>query len=131
MSKAEFSQSHLLKYSIRFSIIAILIICFLHLYKNFCSIMFQNETFLPKKCAILLSLLLYHFSQTFVFLNLNEVSPKCICDTSSKPNRKKLLINDTERMNLSPLKKYWNQPDNLKDLSLFMTYLTYKCINNH
>jgi ATP-dependent DNA helicase PIF1 len=78
----------------------------------------------------LLSLPLYHSSWTFVSLNLNEVSPRWICGTSSGLNGEELFINNAGYTNQLFLKKYWNGPNNLKDLSLFVIYLTYKCMNN-
>jgi hypothetical protein len=90
----------------------------------------ERDISAQETCHLLLGLLLYHSSRTFVFLNLNEISPRWICGTGSGSNGKELFINDARCTNQSPLKKYWNRPDNLEDLSLFVAYLIYKCVNN-
>ena len=91
----------------------------------------ERDISAQETCHLLLGLPLYHSSRTFVSLNLNEVGPRWIRGTGSGPNGEELFTNDAGRTNQSPLEKYWNRSDDLEDLSLFKTYLTYKYVNHY
>ena len=70
---------------------------------------------------------LYHSSQIFVSLNLNEEGPKWICRTGYETNDEDFTkINEPGRTNQSPLKKYWDRSDEFEDISLYKIYLTHK-----
>src|SRR6266496_121279 len=91
----------------------------------------ERDISAQETCHLLLGLPLYHSSWTFISLNLNEVGPRWIRGTGSGPNGEELFTNDAGRTNQSPLEKYWNRSDDLEDLSLFKTYLTYKYVNHY
>src|SRR6266542_6881576 len=59
----------------------------------------KRNIFAQETCHLLLGLPLYHSSQTFVSLNLNEVGPRWIRDTDSGPNREELFTNDAGHTN--------------------------------
>ena len=91
----------------------------------------ERDISVQETCHLLLSIPLYHSSRTFVSLNLNEKVPRWIHGIGSRPNGEEFTaINDAGRTNHSPLKRYWNRPENFKEFSLFMLYLTHKCVNS-
>jgi hypothetical protein len=78
---------------------------------------------------LLLSIPLYHTSRTFVTLNIKEEVARWICGTGRRDNVDDFTSVDAGRTAPSPLKHYWNRPDELEDFSLYKLYLTHKNVN--
>ena len=81
---------------------------------------------------LLLGLPLYHSSRTFVSLNLSTESARWIRDIGRGGDGQDFAtIKDVGCTTQSPLQKYWNRPNELEEISLFMLYQTYKNVNIH
>ena len=92
----------------------------------------ERDISAQETCHLLLGIPLYHSSRSFVTLNLNKQAPRWIHRTgSSNNNEESNSINDSGQMAQSPLKSYWNRPDDLEEFSLFRLYLTYKLSNGN
>ena len=68
-------------------------------------------------CHILLDISLYYSSQPFVSLNLNKEAPRWICDTGE--NGDFFPTDESGWTEKSPLKRYWDQPDEFENLTLY------------
>ena len=87
----------------------------------------ERDISVQETCHILLGIPLYHSSRNFITLNLNEEGARWIRGTGCRPNDEDFTkINEAGRTNKSPLKKYWDRPDEFEDISLYKMYLTYK-----
>lgn len=92
----------------------------------------ERDISAQETCHLLLGISLYHSSRPFVTLNLNEQAPRWIRGTGSSDNNKEFnSINDAERTAQSPLKSYWNHPEDLEEFSLFRLYLTHELSNGN
>lgn len=74
-------------------------------------------------CYLLFGISLYHSSQSFILLNLNEESARWICEIGTRD-----ATGETGWTLLSPLKKNWNRPEELNEYSLFKLYLIHNIV---
>ncbi|GBB86546.1 hypothetical protein RclHR1_12970009 [Rhizophagus clarus] len=81
----------------------------------------ERDISAQETCHLLNGTALYHSSRSFVSLNINKKGLRWIQGTGSQDN-----VEDTGRTTQSALKRYWDQPEELEDFSLFELYLTYK-----
>ncbi|PKK68501.1 hypothetical protein RhiirC2_782199 [Rhizophagus irregularis] len=92
----------------------------------------ERDITAQETCHLLLGIPLYYSSRPFVSLNLNEIGPRWIHGTGSGPNGEEFTtIDDVGRTNQSPLRKYWNRPDELENFTLFKLYLIEKDVLLH
>jgi len=92
----------------------------------------ERDISAQETCHLLLGIPLYHSSRQFVTLNLNEQAVRWIRGTGSSDNNDEFnSINDAGRTTQSPLKSYWNRPEDLEEFSLFRLYLTHKLSNGN
>ncbi|GES73738.1 ATP-dependent DNA helicase pfh1-like [Rhizophagus clarus] len=71
-------------------------------------------------------------NRSFVSLNLNKQAPRWIHGRGNSDNSEGFnTINDVGRMAQSPLKSYWNRPEEFEECSLFKLYLIYKLFNGN
>jgi ATP-dependent DNA helicase PIF1 len=83
----------------------------------------ERDISAQETCHLLLSISLYHSSRSFVSLNLSEKAPRWIREMGSKET-----TGDAGRTTQSPLKKYWNRPEEFEEYLLFKLYLTHNII---
>ncbi len=82
-----------------------------------------------KTCHLLLDILLYHSSWSYISLNLNMKTLRRLQDIESSENdTEHININKTGHTMKSALKNYWKWPIEFEKYSLFKLYLTYKFI---
>ncbi len=90
----------------------------------------ERDISAQETCHLLLSIPLYHSSRACVSLNLNDEAPRWIRGTGSNESGEDFSpINEAGRTSQSPLKRYWNQPEEFEEFSLFKLYLTHKLVN--
>ncbi|GBC48412.2 ATP-dependent DNA helicase PIF1 [Rhizophagus irregularis DAOM 181602=DAOM 197198] len=88
----------------------------------------ERDISAQETCHLLLGIPLYHSSRQNVLLNLNEEAPRCVQGTGSRENDEDTIM-ERGRTTRSPLRKYWDQDDQLEDFSLYRLYLTHKYTN--
>ncbi|EXX53021.1 hypothetical protein RirG_247740 [Rhizophagus irregularis DAOM 197198w] len=90
----------------------------------------ERDISAQETCHLLLGIPLYHSSQQYVLLNLNEEAPRCVRGTGSRENVEDgTTIKEGARTTWSPLRKYWDRDDQFEDFSLYRLYLTHKYTN--
>jgi len=90
----------------------------------------ERDISAQETCHLLLSIPLYHSSRPFVSLNLSEEAARWIRGTGRREDGEDFTtIEDAGRTTNSPLKKYWDRPNELEEFSLFKLHLTHKYVN--
>ncbi len=81
---------------------------------------------------LLLGIPLYHSSRLFISLNLNKEAPRWLRGTGgNEEGVGTSLGNDVGHTGKSPLKNYWDRPEEFEDFSLYKLNLTHKFVNGY
>jgi len=87
----------------------------------------ERDISAQETCHILLGIPLYHSSRVFVSLNLNKEALRWFRSTGESGE---VFTTDSEQTEQSPLKRYWDQPTEFEDFTLYQLNLTHKFTKN-
>ena len=93
----------------------------------------ERDISAQETCHILLSILLYHSSRTFVSLNVIEESARWVqgsgsSDREEGQSSQSSVTGEEGRTTQSVLKRYWSRPEAFEQYSLFKLHLTHKWV---